>query len=800
MKINLGLFLACLMVANAVRAAGPFTVNTTSDSHSTGFSSQSAPGSTAVTDSGGHTSLRSALEYASTVGGSTTINLPAGTYNLSLGDLVAGTAANTTIYIHGTGTPSNTIIHQTQTGLMIFNVDYNVQANVIFIMDNVTVTGGSENENDPDGFGGNGGAILAGGDTSAPGNVLSLTNVVFSGNYCSPVSNAGASGGAIDMSGGGNLNIYNCTFSGNAASKNSGTGAGGAIYFDAGFAGGNVSIQNSTFSNNIARNGPAGAQAGAIYLAGGTGNSFTLAGNTFTGNNGGTDGGAIFLSTGNLKANFNRITGNTATNGSGIYMLPGTSPVRSADVRNNWWGANGGPGAAGADTCFPTTSSSPPPANGQITFSPSLQLNTTASPNPILVNGSTTVTASFLLNSSGQSILANQIPALIGLPVTWANAVNGTPSSQQASIQANGTATATFTAGTTPGINAGKLEAKVDNVQNGDANASASITIYQSPAITSANATAFAVGFSGNFPVTVTGFPMPGVTVSGSLPSGVTFSSGSLSGIPGAGTDGSYPLTITATNLAGTNTQNFTLTVSQPAVITSANNATFTAGKSGLFTVMASGFPAPKLTETGSLPGGVTFTNANGILAGTPAPGTGGIYPVTFTATNSTGTNAQSFTLTVNEAPKVTSPGNVVTNAAGGVCLIPAITFAATASGFPAPAISYLYGAIPITSPTTFPLGTNTVTCVATNIVGTNSSSFTVTVLAGAAPQLTVIKSGAKIIVSWPTNFSCYNLQTSSVLASNNWQTYAGAFGTNGGSFFVTNGISTTNAFFRLSH
>jgi hypothetical protein len=36
---------------------------------------------------------------------------------------------------------------------------------------------------------------------------------------------------------------------------------------------------------------------------------------------------------------------------------------------------------------------------------------------------------------------------------------------------------------------------------------------------------------------------------------------GVLSGTPGSGTSGSYPLTFTATNSAGTNTQNFTLTV-----------------------------------------------------------------------------------------------------------------------------------------------------------------------------------------------------------------------------------------------
>jgi hypothetical protein len=57
---------------------------------------------------------------------------------------------------------------------------------------------------------------------------------------------------------------------------------------------------------------------------------------------------------------------------------------------------------------------------------------------------------------------------------------------------------------------------------------------------------------------------VPHLTETGRLPRGVTFSSASaaLQGIPGGGTSGRYPVTITAQNAAGTVTQNFTLTVS----------------------------------------------------------------------------------------------------------------------------------------------------------------------------------------------------------------------------------------------
>ena len=68
--------------------------------------------------------------------------------------------------------------------------------------------------------------------------------------------------------------------------------------------------------------------------------------------------------------------------------------------------------------------------------------------------------------------------------------------------------------------------------------------------------------------------------------------------------------------------------------------------------------PTPAITETGALPAGITFTdNGDGTatLAGTPAAGTGGSYPLTITATNASGTATQAFTLTNAQAPTVTS-------------------------------------------------------------------------------------------------------------------------------------------------
>jgi len=97
-----------------------------------------------------------------------------------------------------------------------------------------------------------------------------------------------------------------------------------------------------------------------------------------------------------------------------------------------------------------------------------------------------------------------------------------------------------------------------------------------------------------------------------------------------------------------------TCSATQAPTITSANGTTFTTGALGSFTVTTTGSPTPSISETGALPGGVTFVdNGNGTatLSGTPAAGSATSYPLTITAANGVSPDAsQSFTLTVNTA------------------------------------------------------------------------------------------------------------------------------------------------------
>jgi Tol biopolymer transport system component len=182
-------------------------------------------------------------------------------------------------------------------------------------------------------------------------------------------------------------------------------------------------------------------------------------------------------------------------------------------------------------------------------------------------------------------------------------------------------------------------------------------TSQAAPAITSGNSATFTIGSNGSFTVQSTGAPVPSLSVTGSLPAGVTFTdnhdgTATIGGTP-TGNGGHYTFTITAHNGVGSDAnQNFTLTVNQAAAITSGSTPPFISGSSGSFTVHTTGFPAPTLSESGALPSGVTFTDnhdGTATISGTPAAGTFGSYGLTITAHNGIGSDAtQHLTLTVS--------------------------------------------------------------------------------------------------------------------------------------------------------
>ena len=298
--------------------------------------------------------------------------------------------------------------------------------------------------------------------------------------------------------------------------------------------------------------------------------------------------------------------------------------------------------------------------------------------------------------------------------------------------------TATGVLSGTPAAGTGGVYPITFTASNGvppDAMQSFTLTVNQAPAITSANNTTFMVGSNGSFTVTRSGFPTPTLSRSGALPSGVTFntSTGVLSGTPAAGTGGVYPITFTASNgVLPNEMQSFTLRVNQAPALTSANNTTFVVGSNSSFTVTRTGFPTPTLSKSGALPSGVTFSTATGVLSGTPAAGSAGVYPITFTASNGVSPNAmQNFTLTastVAQPPVITSSTAMTTAGQRFVYQIVATQMPTSysASGFPS---GFLFNnTTGVLSGVPAQAGTYQIALHASNPIGTGNATLTLTV------------------------------------------------------------------------
>lgn len=89
------------------------------------------------------------------------------------------------------------------------------------------------------------------------------------------------------------------------------------------------------------------------------------------------------------------------------------------------------------------------------------------------------------------------------------------------------------------------------------------------------------------------------------------------------------------------------------------------------------------------------------------------------------------MTLATATAPSITCPGNMTVSANQKGCKA-SVSFAATATGMPAPTITYRIGTTMITSPHVFSKGTTTVTATASNGVEPDATcSFTVTLVCG---------------------------------------------------------------------
>jgi hypothetical protein len=189
-------------------------------------------------------------------------------------------------------------------------------------------------------------------------------------------------------------------------------------------------------------------------------------------------------------------------------------------------------------------------------------------------NNQGTVTQPFTLTVNRAPTLANigtqtaTVGTAFSQNVTTSNgypypslSASGLPNGLSLTDNGNGTGTITGTPTTGDG---GTYSVTITATNSlGTTTETYTLKVDEAPTITSASSTTATIGSALSFQVTSTGYPAPSYNLTGTLPSGITFHAGTgiLSGTPRAGTAGTYPVTITATNSQGTTSQSFTLTV-----------------------------------------------------------------------------------------------------------------------------------------------------------------------------------------------------------------------------------------------
>jgi hypothetical protein len=172
----------------------------------------------------------------------------------------------------------------------------------------------------------------------------------------------------------------------------------------------------------------------------------------------------------------------------------------------------------------------------------------------------------------------------------------------------------------------------------------------QPPVITSPGSASGTVGASFDYTITASNNPTR-FAISPSLPPGlvININTGQISGTPT--TEGTFNVTMRATNDAGSDSRPLTITISpepsQAPVIDSPGSAAGTVGASFIYTITATNSPT-SFSVNPLLPPGLALNANTGQITGTPT--TEGTFTVTMRAANNFGEDSKPLTITISPA------------------------------------------------------------------------------------------------------------------------------------------------------
>ncbi len=578
------------------------------------------------------------------------------------------------VTIIGTATPGGpAVIDDTAaSGSSVVYVPNPVTAN----LDDLTLTGGSY-------------SLGAGINIANSGATVNVTDSTISGNTApnagggiynygtvdvtdSTISgNIGSNGAGGIYNNNGKVNITDSTISGNDA----GSGSGGGTYNY-----GTVDVTDSTISGNTA-----GGRGGGIANVG----PANVTDSTISGNTAAGGGGGIVNFFGSLDYGHSVFAGNScvfiaaASDTGGNVTDPASSTCASGSEPTSLTAAdlgplayNGGPTetiallvphtgtnpAIGAVTTGCTATDQrgmPRPTSGcdagayqTGTYTPTVA----AAPASQSINPGATATVTATLDISGSAAPA-------GFPVDF-SVTGGPDSGQSAAAVTTSSGTATFTVANV-GASGTDVISVTSPVAPGasapgvvTAAAPVEVVVGAPPAFRSAATAYFPwLGADTTFHIQVTGTPTPTVTLTGALPQGLSFdpANDTITGRAGLFALGSHDVTLSAANGTGAPAvQTLDIVIGFAPFVLAPPQATFTVGRPGDLRVLAFAYPTAAITETGTLPAGISLAdNGNGTarLSGTPAAGSTGRYPITVTATNPFGASARRVTIDVNGPP-----------------------------------------------------------------------------------------------------------------------------------------------------